>query len=238
MAFLLPEEEQAFLLKPVSRDTLTRQAALTLKRFILAEELAAGTKLPSERELSESLAVSRNSVREALSALAAEGIVVKKAGKGNFVGDFDRTEVTDQLPLTVGQNGPSSKDLREARAALEIGAVGLIVQRITQDEINALAEILNIYEQKHADGKSTIKEDISFHLALLKATKNPVIEEMSALVIDVFRRTLAEDPSAIRRNPGRIVIEHQRIVQALRNQDITAARAAMHAHFRLQDFPV
>ena len=237
-AFLLPEEEQAFLLKPVSRDTLTRQAAQTLKRFIMAEDLAVGTRLPSERELSESLAVSRNSVREALSALAAEGIVVKQAGKGNFVGDFDRTDIAGQLPVTVGRNGPSSKDLREARAALEIGAVGLIVQRITQEEIDTLAGILAVYEKKHADGKSTIKEDIDFHLALLKATKNPVIEEMSALVIDVFRRTLSEDPSAIRRNPGRIVIEHQRIVKALRDRDIASARAAMHNHFRLQDFPV
>lgn len=226
------------MLKPVSRDTLTRQAAQTLKRFIMAEDLPAGTRLPSERELSESLAVSRNSVREALSALEAEGVVVKQAGKGNFVGEFDRTEVASQLPVAVGPNGPTSKDLREARAAMEIGAVGLIVQHITQEEIDNLAGILKIYEQKHVDGKSTIKEDIDFHLALLKATKNPVIEEMSALIIDVFRRTLSEDPSAIRRNPGRIVIEHQRIVQALRDRDIVAARAAMHDHFRLQDFPV
>ena len=223
------------LLKPISRDTLAQQAAQTLKRFIMAEGLAVGTRLPSERELSESLAVSRNSVREALSSLATEGVVVKQAGKGNFVGEFDRTEV---FPVTVGQNGPSSKDLREARAAMEIGAVGLIVQRITEEEIDALAGILKVYEQKHTDGKSTIKEDIDFHLALLKATKNPVIEEMSALVIDVFRHVLSEDPSAIRRNPGRIVIEHQRIVQALRNRNIAAARAAMHDHFRLQDFPV
>jgi DNA-binding FadR family transcriptional regulator len=64
------------LLKAVSRDTLTRQAADTLKRFILSEDLASGTKLPSERELSEALAVSRNIVREALSGLAAEGSVV------------------------------------------------------------------------------------------------------------------------------------------------------------------
>ena len=49
-----------------------------------------------------------------------------------------------------------------------------------------LEHILDVYEEKHANGKSTIKDDIDFHLALLKAAKNKVIEEMSPLVVDVF----------------------------------------------------
>lgn len=226
------------MLKPVSRDTLTRQAAITLKKFIIVENLPDGTRLPSERELSETLAVSRNIIREALSSLVAEGVVVKYAGKGTFVCDFDRDNALSNLPLTIGQGEPSAQDLREARAALEIGSVGLIVQRITDGEIQALIAILEIYEQKHAEGKSTIKEDIEFHIALLEATKNSVIAEMTPLITDVFRRTLAEDVTAIRRNPERIIVEHRRIIQALQDRDIDAARKAMHAHFRLQDFPV
>lgn len=230
--------ERSALLTAVSRDTLTQQAAETLKRFILTEELAAGSKLPSERELSETLAVSRNIVREALSTLVAQGIVKKHAGKGTFVAEFDRQAARVEIPITVSQIGTTAQEIREARAALEIGAVGLIVSRITKDEITHLEEILEVYEAKHNEGKSTIKEDIEFHLALLKSAKNKVLEEMAPLVYDVFRRTLAEDPSAIRRNPDRIIIEHRRIVDALRAHDIGAARLAMHDHFRLQDFPV
>jgi len=226
------------VLKPVSRDTLTRQAAITLKKFIIVENLVAGTQLPSERELSETLAVSRNIVREALSSLVAEGVVVKFAGKGTFVSDFDREGALTNLPLIIGKDEPSAQDLREARAALEIGSVGLIVQRITDNEIQDLIAILEIYEQKHAEDKSTIKEDIDFHVALLKATKNTVITDMTPIITDVFRRTLAEDVSAIRRNPERIIVEHRRIIDALQARDIDAARKAMHAHFRLQDFPV
>lgn len=226
------------MLKPVSRDTLTRQAAITLKKFIIVENLPSGSQLPSERELSETLAVSRNIIREALSSLVAEGVVVKYAGKGTFVSEFDRDYVLTNLPLTIGGGEPSAKDLREARAALEIGSVGLIVQRITDHEIQSMNAILKIYEQKHDEGKSTIKEDIDFHVALLKATKNTVIAEMTPLITDVFRRTLADDVTAIRRNPQRIIVEHRRIMQALQDRDIDAARKAMHAHFRLQDFPV
>jgi DNA-binding FadR family transcriptional regulator len=54
----------------------------------------------------------------------------------------------------------------------------------------------------------------------------------------VFRQAIAEDASAIRHNPERIMAEHQRIVAALHARDIMATRLAMHDHFRLQDFPV
>jgi GntR family transcriptional repressor for pyruvate dehydrogenase complex len=226
------------LLKPVSRDTLTKQAAEALKRFILQENLEAGAQLPSERELSEILAVSRNIIREALSALTAESLVVKQAGKGTFVSDFDRSQVMATLSLTVGQMSPSLQALREARAALEIGAVGLMVQRITDEEIEALAQILEAYEQKWREGKSTVKEDIDFHITLLKATKNDFIVEMAPLVMKVFRQSLAENPLALWHNPERVLVEHRHILEALKQRDITAAREAMHLHFGLQDFPV
>ena len=54
------------LVEPLERETLAEQAVRSLKRHILAERLPAGARLPSERELSESLCVSRNVVREAL----------------------------------------------------------------------------------------------------------------------------------------------------------------------------
>ena len=224
--------------RPLSRETLTLQVIIAVKRFISEENLPAGTKLPSERDLSGSLSVSRNIVREALSALMHEGIIVKQAGKGNFVADFDRDIMVSTLPLAIGDNDPSAQELREARAALEIGCVGLIVQRITQGELEQLEEVLSRYERKHHDGKTTIKEDIEFHVLLLTATKNQVIEDMIPLVHQVFLSTLAVEPSAIRQNPDRIVVEHRRILEALKAKDIGAAREAMQAHFRLQDFPI
>jgi DNA-binding FadR family transcriptional regulator len=228
------------LLLPISRDTLRQQASDTLKRFILNEDLACGAQLPSERELSEMLTISRNIVREALSALVAEGIIVKQVGKGTFVSDFDRNLLQSSLslPLTVGQNGPSLRTLREARAALEIGAVGLMVLRITDDEIDRLDRILTLYERKHHEGKSTIKEDIEFHVALFECTKNEVIVDMVPLIKEVFRRTLVEDPSIIPHNPDRIIVEHRRILNALKARNVTELRAAMHEHFQLQDLPV
>ena len=226
------------MLGPVSRDTLTRQVKDAIKRFILQDGLELGARLPSERELSESLSVSRNIVREALSVLAAEGVIEKHVGRGTFVGNFDREQVATSLPLHINEHGVPVQAFREARAALEIGAVGLIVERISDEEIDILKHILDECEQKYHDGKSTIKEDIDFHLALLNATRNKIIQNMAPLVMDAFRQTLLEAPSAMRSNPERIIREHRQIVLALEQRDVNAARDIMQKHFRLQDFPV
>jgi GntR family transcriptional repressor for pyruvate dehydrogenase complex len=228
------------LLKPVSRDTLTSQATETIKRFIIEENIETGSQLPSERELSEMLAVSRNIVRESLSALMAEGIIVKQVGKGTFVGAFDRDSAIANPVTAASANGNqvSVHALREARAALEIGAAGLIVQRIDDEEIQALKAIVDRHEQKGNEGKSTIKEDIDFHLVLLKASKNPVIAEMAPLVVELFRRQVAEAPLAMRQPPERIIGEHRRIIDALEHRDLAATRNAMHQHYYLEDFPL
>lgn len=229
------------MLRPVSRDTLTTQATETIKRFIVEENIAQGEQLPGERELSDMLAVSRNIVREALSALGAEGIIIKQIGKGTFVGDFDREAVAAGLQTTSSintANPVSMQALREARAALEIGAAGLIVQRITDAEIQTLKAIVERHQQKSGEGKSTIKEDIDFHLTLLRASKNPVILEMAPLVVEVFRRTIVAAPVAMRYSPERILDEHRGIIAALERRDLAATRNAMHQHYYLEDFPL
>src|SRR5215510_2758318 len=129
------------MLEPLARDTLTKQATETLRRFILTEGFAPNTQLPSERELSESLSVSRNIVREALSVLVAEGLIVKQPGRGIFVTDFDRDQVAPQIAISVDYNGRSPAALSEARAAVELGAIALIAKRITEEDLQQLEAI-------------------------------------------------------------------------------------------------
>jgi len=226
------------LLGPVSRDTLTHQVKDAIKRFIIMEDLESGARLPTERELSESMSVSRNIIREALSVLEAEDVIERQVGRGTFVGKFDRKQLMTSVSIDINDNDISMQTAREARAAMEIGAVGLIVERITDEEIENLKSILEVCERKYNEGKSPVKEDIDFHLALLNATRNKIIQDMAPLVMDVFRQRLLEAPSAMRDNPQRIINEHRQIIAALENRDVVTARAVMQLHFRLQDFPI
>jgi DNA-binding FadR family transcriptional regulator len=221
------------VLKPLSRINLANQAAEAVKRFILEEHLESGDQLPSENELSEALAVSRNIIREALTTLVAEGIIVKQPGKGTFVSEFDREQVAETLSTVIGQRGVPAKELDEFRIALEIGALELAVRRITDERLEELSHILERFEQKQREGRSVAKEDIDFHLALLRATENAGFMEMAPLIAAGFRERVVEHPAAIRRaGPGRNRVEnHWAILHALRRRDLVAAQEAMRAHF-------
>lgn len=223
------------MLEPLSRDTLTKQATETLRRFILTEDLKQGDQLPSERELSESLSVSRNIVREALSVLVAEGLIVKQPGRGIFIADYDRSRVEPQIAVTVDYNGRSLAALAEARAAVELGAIGLIVRRITSEELDRLEEINRSFEENLRQRRSTIKDDIEFHKQLIQSTHNPVLIELIPLLVEHFRLAVMYRPSAIFHNPERVVSEHATIITTLRARDDAAARVALLEHLHLQD---
>lgn len=223
------------MLEPLSRDTLTRQATDTIRRFILSEGLSAGAQLPSERELSESLSVSRNIVREALSMLVAEGLIVKQPGRGIFVTEFDREAVAPQIAVSVDYHGRNAAALSEARAAIELGAAGLIVRRISDAQIRRLEELNSALEENLRNRRSSIKEDIEFHKVLLEATDNQVLIGMVPLLIEHFRLTVLHQPSAIIHNPERIVVEHQRIIDALRRRELQQLRQALANHLHVAE---
>jgi DNA-binding FadR family transcriptional regulator len=226
------------MLEPLSRDTLTKQATETLRRFILTEDLKSGDQLPSERELSESLSVSRNIVREALSVLVAEGLIVKQPGRGIFVTDFDRDQIAPQIAVSVDYNGRSQAALSEARAAVELGAITLVARRITDEELDRLEAINRSLEENIHLRRSTIKDDVEFHTLLLQSTRNPVLVELIPLLVEHFRLSVLYRPSAIFHNPERIVSEHRKIISTLRAHDATGARQALIDHLYLQDFEV
>jgi GntR family transcriptional repressor for pyruvate dehydrogenase complex len=226
------------MLEPLSRDTLTKQATETLRRFILTEDLKPDEQLPSERELSESLSVSRNIVREALSVLVAEGLIVKQPGRGIFVTDFDRAKVAPQIAVSFDYNGRSPAALSEARAAVELGAISLIARRISDAEIQQLAAINRSLEENLRLRRSTIKDDIEFHTLLIQSTHNPVLIELIPLLVEYFRLAVLYKPSAIFHNPERVIAEHAKIIAALQARDAVAARQALIDHLHLQDFEV
>lgn len=224
------------VLEPLARDTLTKQATETLRRFVLTDDLQAGDQLPSERELSESLSVSRNIVREALSVLVAEGLIVKQPGRGIFVAHFDRDLIALESEPPFDNNGHGPDTLREARAALELGAIALITQRITDAEIDQLTAINASLEENLRLHRSTIKDDVEFHKLLLRSTRNPVLVGMIPLLVEYFRLAVFYRPSAIFHNPNRVVSEHSKIIEALRSRNIDLAQRALIEHLHLPAF--
>jgi GntR family transcriptional regulator, transcriptional repressor for pyruvate dehydrogenase complex len=218
------------VLGPISHYTLMQRAAETIKRFILAENLLPGAQLPGERELSETLIVSRNIIREALSALVAEGILARYPGKGTFVRDFDRQRAAESVNAASPTSAAPANAIFEARVALELGALEFIVRRITGEELEKLAAVIDRHELKRQQKKSGVKEDIDFHLVLLQSAKNPVLMDTMPLVTQAFRDTLAAHPGSVARTEEAVIAEHRSILDALRRHDALGARRCMWVH--------
>lgn len=231
------------LLRPMHRDSLARRVTDAIKAYIVARNLEPGSQLPSERQLSEAFSVSRNIVREGLSALVAEGIIVKKPGSGVFLREFDRSALTAEGEQLLSEQQARYDAVREARAAVELGAIGLIISRITEAEIAQLEEISAALERKAERGGPFYKDDMRFHLTLLRAARNELLLQWSPMVEEVMRtwsyRADALD-GMLETRPGsiearRVAAEHRAILQAVRQHKADEARRLLKEHLQITD---
>jgi GntR family transcriptional regulator, transcriptional repressor for pyruvate dehydrogenase complex len=100
-----------------------------LRNMITVDQLKAGDKLPSERELSERLNVARSSVREALRALELLGLIETRRGEGTFINDFKENKLVQLLGTFVMQDEKSIKDVHETKYLIEMDCLRLLIRR-------------------------------------------------------------------------------------------------------------
>jgi len=222
------------ILQPVRRQPLARRVANTIKRYILSENLQPGDTLPAERQLAESLVVSRTVLREALGILVGEGLITKEAGRGIFVLPFDRERVSASFALLLDVPAAQIAELREFRIALEVGALGFSIQRITPAQIERLRELVRKMEEKLAQGVSIASEDSEFHLLLLEAAGNALFNQFRYLIEDMVRLTVETNPRALsEERDDRAVRSMKELVEAISAGDTPDARRLMDEHLTI-----
>lgn len=227
----------------MSRSTLAGRVRDAIKAYIVSENLEPGASLPSERQLSEVLGVSRNIVREGLSALVAEGIIVKQPGKGIFLREVDRDTLHRDGTQVLEQEQARYAAIREARGAVELGAMGLIVHRITDVDLRELEAITDVLEMKLERGEPIASDDMQFHIRLLRTAGNDILLQWSPLVEEVMRGWAYQAgalPQALRsprqsQESRRVVQEHRAILEALRRRDVHGARECLRRHLLIPD---
>ncbi len=184
-----------------------------------------GARLPTERELAESLAVSRATVREAMVALEIMGVVEIRKGSGIYV------VAPSALNGRVAALDIGAFELLEARRSIEAEVAALAAQRIAADELAELQALLDVMTQK--DIAATERADREFHLCIAKATGNAA---MVSVVTDLWnmrdRCPLARTIHQRARGGDELLRleEHRTVFDALRAKDPDHARQAMRDH--------
>jgi GntR family galactonate operon transcriptional repressor len=157
------------------------QAVLTtLGREIAQDRIAVGDALPPEHDLEIRFGVGRGVVREAIKTLAAKGLVSVRPRHGTHVlprRDWSLLD-RDVLSWLVGKDEPDRELLlaiQEVRLIIEPAAAALAAERATKADRARINAALVAMETSH-DQASATASDKAFHLAILDATHNPVLQ--------------------------------------------------------------
>jgi GntR family transcriptional repressor for pyruvate dehydrogenase complex len=217
--------------EPVARRKVYEQVAEQLLGQIAARRLRPGDVLPSERELTESFAVGRSSIREALRMLESQGVIAAVNG-GSFVVADAASPLNSSLRLMFTMDeGAGIHDLFELRRILEVEAAALAAERHSDQhlvEMEAAIEEMDASLSDHG-GDRFIEADLRFHLAVAEATGNRLVLHSMQAVRDVVRRALMT-VFVIPQSPESAVVEHRAIRAAIASGDPVRARNEMTHH--------
>jgi DNA-binding FadR family transcriptional regulator len=209
----------------------------TLRQRINAGEYKAGSKLPTESQMTAIFGVSRTVVREAIAALSADGMVQSRQGAGVFVAarpsnPFNAIGLEKSNKISVALN------VLEVRMGIEIESAGLAAMRRSASQDAAIQEAWNEFDRLLKLGTPTGKTDFAFHRAIAAATNNPfyieVLDGLGSRTIpcDVASPWGTESVLTYDYQLG-LQREHLQILRAISAQDATAAREAMRQHLSL-----
>lgn len=218
-------------IEPVAqRRRLADDVAERLTEWILNETLPPGSLLPAEGELAVRFGVSRTVIREAIRSLASYRLVRIRHGVGSYVNPREAWDVSSALQLFIRSDRDGLLRWLEVRQVLEVGIARRAAMRATLAEIGALTDLVTtMRKQLQQLPGGFIDVDYRFHLAIARATRNPSLEMMLAPILQPLHGRMRETLH-IHVTAEQAVVEHERIVAALRAADADAAATAMAAH--------
>ncbi|GAB3277610.1 FadR/GntR family transcriptional regulator [Actinocorallia lasiicapitis] len=207
-------------LSSARRAPLFDQVVEQLREQITTGRWPVGSRIPTEPELAEQLGVARNTLREAVRALAHNGLLAIRQGSGTYV------VATSELAGVMSRRfaGVAPADIKELRFMLETSAAGLAATRRTDADLADLEAALIRREEawKSDDLEAFVATDTAFHRAVVAAAHNPALTTLYADLGDVLHDELKGYFSGASLTPDRH-IDHARLVAAIRSGDPDAA---------------
>ncbi|MBP2649914.1 MAG: Transcriptional regulator [Firmicutes bacterium] len=204
-------------------------------------ELKIGDKLPTERELSEKLEVSRVPIREALCALSVMGILESRQGNGTYVNHFDSGIMGRVFYAFAVLENTQMSEILSVRKTMEAEGARLAADNATNEQIIRMEQILAEYDETlnlSPDSRlfrEQIKSlDYSFHYAVAEASHNRYLVQLLSTVTASFRvlheKSFSEDKDLGLDAAKRFQEVHKKVLMAIKARDQHRAWEAMYEH--------
>ncbi|PZW44922.1 DNA-binding FadR family transcriptional regulator [Humitalea rosea] len=210
----------------LSKRTVRAQITDKLAGMIVTGLLRAGDEMPSERDLAEALEVSRETVRGAIQALVARGMIgVAQGARSRVLGQEGWLAAKPALAVSRY----SAAEIHGARLQLEVAAASEAARHIGTEALQHLHVLVEAQGRALRDPAIFHICGAEFHTGIHRASGNRLL---AAILVEIYgqaqqlRRPVLEAPGATRRSWQ----DHQRILAAIAQRDPEAADAAMTEH--------
>ncbi|MBK4145968.1 GntR family transcriptional regulator [Corynebacterium macginleyi] len=213
----------------------TQQAVEGIKRFIRDNSLSPGDTMPTEAELCAELGFSRSSVREAMRTLATLDIVEVRHGTGTFVSNASLTSLVQGLifraTLDADENLETLRYVVETRQAMDLAIGREIARKLDTPTYEQLQALVTAMGEKQANAENFADEDRRFHHILLSNIDNLIIRELYDALWQVHMNVIPLRQIQAPRDLIKTVQAHQDIINALRDNNLDAYKAAVYLHY-------
>lgn len=222
----------------ISNKKVYEEVIEQIQKNIIDGDLKKGDRLPSERELSELMNISRTSIREALRVLESMGVVESIHGEGNFICSNTEKSLLQPLSMMFKLNNGKYQDIFELRKVLEVENARLAAIRAT--DMNC-RELLTIVKEMEAESKGENRNEIlveldkRFHNKVASMSKNCLIESLFNTASMLFERFIEDARYEIIQNDMAdkfLLSQHYEICNGIIKKNEEEALKAMEAHMR------
>ena len=216
----------------IQSEKLSHSVIRQIEQLVLRGILRPGERLPSERELSDKLGVSRPSLREALAELQDRGLLETRAGAGVFVADVLGSAFSDALIQLFAKHDEAVFDYLAFRRDLEGLAADRAARLGSETDLKVVDAIFQKMEAAHSkrnpDEESML--DAEFHLAIVEASHNVIMLHMMRSMFDLLREGVFYNRKIMfkqRATRDQLLEQHRAINAALQARDPMGAREAV-----------
>lgn len=217
------------VLQPVRDRNAFEATVEQLARAIRLGVLADGQQLPPERELSERLGISRNTLRDAIAALRDSGLVTTRRGRGGGTTVTYAAELPSAPERRLVRSGAAMIDALDFRRVVEPGAAWLAATRpLASDQRAWLAESVTAVEAAR-DPAAHRLADSRLHLAIATLAGSPMLIDAVTRAQSALHDMLSAIP-VLRRNIEHSNDQHDQIARAILAGDPETAREVMEEH--------
>ncbi|WP_085306797.1 FadR/GntR family transcriptional regulator [Planktotalea arctica] len=221
--------------KPVEPEKLSIAVIRQIEDLILRGILRPGERLPSERELSERLGVSRPSLRDAIASLQNDGLLASKAGAGIFVADVLGSAFSPALTRLFARNDEAVFDYLSFRRDMEGLAAERAARLASDTDLQVIDAVYRKMESTYVkrSPEDEAQLDADFHLAIIEASHNVIMLHMMRSMYQLLREGVFYNRQIMfkqRTTRDVLLAQHAKINAALQSRDPQGARDAVIAH--------